>query len=503
MSDRETKKYEIIFTLTAIFSVALPVLLILSFNEDIINAFITLGTEDDSIYWVVGIFVIPALFGLLSAYMIYNKVKNNITSRSKILAIFFLPILLFGTIFAVIYYSGTFIPEKRGPYLSWTNDPRTTMTITFELKTKGNYKLSYGESKSSMDSEISFERSELRSYDDHYHYTVTVTGLKPDTRYYYGIPDLAKGPIPFNTAPNKQSASYKFLLYGDSKEYNRIYNNQHIPLINQIKRKIDFTELAFVVHTGDTADDHDKSKLWNFHFYAIKELAQSVPYFVASGNHEWNDKDPQNLDDQPALDIQEFPTEDIPAANIYSLNEASYSFGYANAFFVFLGYGHVGFNDAEYLNWLEQQLAIGNSSYDFTFVAFHRSPFDDRSGDSIDDNVDIIKSECPLFHNYSVEAVFSGHNHVIAHQKIKWDDDPNNRYVHYIISGGGGANLRKPEYGTWDNEYGMGFRGETVYCKKTYHFFIVEIDGEKSTAKFTAYNLAGLELESFTLDAYN
>ncbi len=218
----------------------------------------------------------------------------------------------------------------------------------------------------------------MRVEDGYYHYTANITGLSQNTRYYYKIPNFMDAQTSFKTAPNSSSASFKFLLYGDSREDTKLLGNQHYALVNQIRTQIDINEITFAINTGDLAREHDRVPLWNLHFDAIREVAKSVPYLVSSGNHEWNDDDSWNFDDQPALDIQEFPIGDNPSANIYSLDEVSYSFGFANSFFIFIGLPHAGSNNTEYMNWLEQQLTIGNNSYDFTFVTLHRPPFDDR-----------------------------------------------------------------------------------------------------------------------------
>ena len=505
MSEKE-KLYSKLFILTAIFSITTPIFLILSFSFELSEAFLSLFSNSNSILWVGGTILLLALFSLLCAYMIYNKQKNNITIRSKLMALIFLPILIIGSGVGTVYFIGNLAPEDRGPYLSWRDDPKTTMTISFERRIKGDYTLEYGYEGQMFEKEIDFERSDMRQEDGYYHYSVELKGLKPDKRYYYRIPEFMETVGNFKTAPNSTTADFKFLLYGDSREMNGIIANQHLSLVSQMLDSHDLLDFSFVINTGDLAGEHNDVKQWNLHFQAIKDLAKNVPYFVASGNHEWNDGDNWNYEAQPALEIQDFPEKNIVDANIYSLDEISYSFGFSNSFFIFLGYPHVGYEfdgEEKYLDWLEDQLAIGNESYDFTFVSLHRPPFDDREGEDSDDNPDIIERECPLFHNYSVEAVFCGHNHVLAHQKISWDKDPNERTVHYLISGGGGAPLREPQYGEWDDDYDMGFSGKTIFCKRAYNYYTIEVNAEKGEATFTGYELGGAELESFTIEAYN
>lgn len=501
MSERN-KKYAIVFVLTAIFTITTPIALLLIFGSDVSNAFLTFLTDDDSVYWVVGTIALLALLGLLCSYMIFNLIKDNITTYSKIWALIMLPLLATGSTIGFTFHATSIAPEVRGPYLSWMSDPTTTMTVTFEIKGVGDYEVNYGTSQGSMESKISFTRTGPRAYDGYYHYTASITGLSPGTKYYYKIPGFSDLPISFKTAPNNQTAKFKFLLYGDSRVDNILFGNAHTPLINQLLASAHGSDLAFAINTGDTAREHHDANLWNIHFTAIRNLAKSIPYFVASGNHEWNENEPNNLAAQPALDIQDFPMVNDVGANVYSLDEVSFSFAFANSFFIFLGYPHAGHESAEYSSWLDQQLAIGKSNYDFTFVSLHRPPFDDRT-DGSDDNSDIIKYEGPKFHSGGVDAVFAGHNHVLAHQNITWDGDPTNRNVTYVIAGGGGASLRVPQYGTWDNTYDAGFRGKTVYCKGTFHYYVVEVDGAAGTATFTAYELGGAVLEAFTIQTYD
>lgn len=500
MSTKKENVYPVLFTLTAVFSVLAPISLLLALQDYLLEEFSPTNFDDDSIYWMIGTVIVLGIFGLLCAYMIYNKVKHNITPRSKIMAILLLPLLIGGTSFAFFYYSTTFVAEDRGPYLSWMADPSTTMTISFEQKIPKDYDVQYGSSPDNLALESTFTRLEKRPEDGYYHYIVNLTRLSPDSRYYYKIPGFMDSPAAFKTAPATQ-AKFKFLLYGDSREDNRVIDNQHYPLIEQLVNQMDVSELSFAINTGDTARVHDNPKPWNFHFDAIKELSKSVPYFVASGNHEWNTRDNWDFTQQPALDIQDYPIGDDPTSDVYTLDEVSFSFGYGNAFFIFIGYPHAGSDNEEYETWLENQLAIGKTSYEFTFVSLHRPPFDDREGEDDDDNPDIIKNECPLFHEYGVDAVFAGHNHILAHQSITWDSDPTQKNITYLIAGGGGAPQRNPQYGTWDNDYGMGFSGKTIYCKRAFHYYIVEIDGAARTASFTAYELGGEILETFTLSA--
>lgn len=489
-----------IFLLAAILLILSPVAVSFALHNYLIEIF-----TDLEIFYISIFIGFCILFLLGAGYFIYAYVKGRTSQLSKILSAISIPLCIFLFVGGFAYYGIPNPPEDRGPYLSWTLDPKTTMTITFESKIDSSFTVELGITTSQLELNSTFTKTAMRE-DGYYHYTTTITNLLPDSIYYYRIPGFSSSVNPFKTAPISNSSSYKFILYGDSREENMLIGNQHIPLVDQMLQNHDPLDISFVINTGDTSQSHDNINQWNLHFYAIHDLAKSVPYFVASGNHEWNTDELWNsTENQPALDIQEFPSTEIPNVTS-SLNESSYAFGYSNAYFIMIGYPHAGRNESMYLNWLNSQLAVGNSSYDFTFVSLHRPPFDNRTGGdaySGDDNPDIVKLECPMFHYGGVDAVFSGHNHLLAHQNITWDKDAvNGRNVTYIISGAAGANLREPEYGNWANEYGMGFYGKTVYAEKIYHYYLVEVDGVLGTATFTAYSLNGDIIEQFTIQKY-
>jgi len=469
--------------------------LIIIFENNIFSAFQNPKSED-SFYWIIGTIMICSLFLIIAFYNIFNFKKPNITKKSKIQAIFLMPLLIITPITGIIILNFEKIPDIRGPYLSWMMNPSSTMTISFELKQPKDFNIEYKKETDLNYISKPITRFEKREYDGYYHYSVNLTELDANCVYLYRISGFTKDTYSFRTAPEYKDITFKFILYGDTREYSKVFDNQHIQLVQQMIKEQNLTQISFVINTGDLATSYDDIKSWNLHFYAIRDLASKIPYFVASGNHEWNSEVPwYDTSHQPAIDIQDFPSSDDSSHNVYSLNETSYAFGYGNAYFIFLGYPHAGCNKTEYLNWLEYQLKIANGTigdgYNFIFIINHRPPFD-RRDDSYNDAVDIIKSELPMIFYSGVDAFISGHNHVLAIQNITWSGDPlfpNSRNMTFLISGGGGAPLRNPKYGIWENNYSMGFYGKTIYCKRSFHYYLVEVNPIENTIKFDCFEL--------------
>lgn len=501
-----SSKWRAVFVAVAGLAITGPIAVALNFREDITRAFTNPGW-DEAIYWQAGTIGVFALFGLLAFYMGVSGVKMNVTKYSKAWAVLLLPLLAFVSVGGFALVALNQVPTARGPYLSWTNDPKTTMTITWEQRSfRDDYALEYGTSEAALGLSASANCTTRREDDGYYHYTATLSSLSPGTRYYYRIPGFFNGPASFQTAPSHRTGNFTFLLYGDSRETERVLGNEHIPLIKQAEQNVNVTDLAFTINTGDLSGTHDSVIGWNLHFLAIKPLATHAPYMVASGNHEWNGDSPYDQVDQPANWIQEFPMQDHPAGEIGGLNETSFAFGYGCAYFIFLGEPHTGSAEPAVLDWLEAQLAYGNASYKFTFLSFHRPPFDRREH-AYNDDQNVLENHARLFYLGGVDAVFNGHNHVLAHQEVRWDPtktgDPNARNITYLISGAGGASTREPKYGTWENNYNLGFYGRTRYCEEINHFYKIAVDGAAGTATFTAIDIDGnVVYPSFTLSSF-
>ncbi|MBD3351196.1 MAG: hypothetical protein GF364_06895, partial [Candidatus Lokiarchaeota archaeon] len=465
------KNFRIVGISTAILCITTPILAILLFRYDVINAFMNPSYED-STYWIMGVIGIWIIFGLIAVYMSFSTLKDNINNRSKFLGLFFLPLLLTANVGGVVYLLIENVPQQRGPYLSWMGDPKTTMTLTFEIKSSGSFDVEYKKESDSLwnNEPISFTISDKRSSDGYYHYTANLTNLNPNTRYEYKIAGINNDIMTFNTAPDNKNTPFKILVYGDSREYSKTIDNEHIPLMKQFIEEQNEEDFAFAINNGDTATSHNDIASWNLHFLAIDDVASRMPYFVASGNHEWNmDALWWSTENQPAIDIQDFPIGDDSINDIYSLNETSYAFGYSCAYFIFLGAPHAGCNKTAYLDWLEYQLKIANGTigdgYEFIFIYDHYPPFDRREN-AYNDDVMMIKTEVPMYYYSGVDAVISGHNHVLAIQNITWSGDPaypNSRNMTCLITGAGGASTRVPKYGLWENNYTMGFYGKTTY----------------------------------------
>lgn len=104
--------------------------------------------------------------------------------------------------------------------------------------------------------------------------------LQPGRSYFYRIIDSeSKSDFhSFRTVP-ADTNEVTFVVYGDS----RTYPKRHRKIVEQIAKK----NVNFVVHTGDLVTDGDHYDQWGPQFFEpLKGLSESVPVYIAKGNHE-------------------------------------------------------------------------------------------------------------------------------------------------------------------------------------------------------------------------
>ena len=117
------------------------------------------------------------------------------------------------------------------------------------------------------------------AYTDTHH--ALLAGLLPSTTYHYAIDsDPRAQDSSFTTAPaGPVTAPIRFVVYGD----NRTDTQDHQSVVNAILGEPD---IAFLVHTGDMAQNYPFSQEWDTFFQVEHDLLRSAPLFPTIGNHE-------------------------------------------------------------------------------------------------------------------------------------------------------------------------------------------------------------------------
>ena len=310
------------------------------------------------------------------------------------------------------------LPQK-GPYLSCVTE--NSIIVSWRTTTPDSSVVQYG-----LTDEYGNEAKDTNVKTAH---SLTLSGLLPDTVYHYRVlfqddqtPDYTfRTAVPFDTA-------FEFVVYGDT----RTQPDSHLAVVNQIVA----LDPHFVLHSGDVVANGYSESDWAIYFATIcasATCAQEVPFYYAIGNHEY----------ESPLYYDYFY---LPHNNPDS-TESYYSFDYGNSHFISLDteipYGPAS---AQY-QWLRCDLRRGyNATYVFVFM--HNHPYCAGGHDS---DIPLRNALCPLFEEYRVDMVFSGHSHFYQR------NGPING-VTYVIAAGGGAPLYAPAESSW-----------TQYGEKSHH----------------------------------
>ncbi|MGQ4873325.1 MAG: metallophosphoesterase [Promethearchaeia archaeon] len=421
---------------------------------------------------IILLIIIPSYFIIRIIIKLKKNPQERISfKKSSIIAILLICIIFFSlTISALFLYA---VPTAiilynydNGPYLVWSGDPQSSMTIIWITKNPSETTLKYGESKNDM------ETVRLGIYDKIH--IVKLSGLKADTKYYYEIPGFSDKIYYFRTAP-KEDKPFNFTAIGDNRNNGGNTKSHYGDVINAMSSY----QYDFIINVGDVCCAGGDMDSWHEFFSNMQKHASTRPYMIAIGNHEYGNGDlfARNFK-------QFFPYPYVnPTAHYYS-------FTYSNTHFVMIdnfdtplsGNGNI---DIPQYNWLEQELAANQDKW--LIVAFHIPPY--STGD-FNMNPRLQKQLCTLFYKYKVDVVLTGHDHHYESFWVNRTEDWGGTY--YFVTGGGGASLdeyimdreENPWKHRWHNASIEAYQDDYVtkhdqlYGELTFQFMHFEIDGE-------------------------
>jgi predicted phosphodiesterase len=272
---------------------------------------------------------------------------------------------------------------------------------------------------------------------------VTITGLEPATTYHYRISAGGQTEdFSFRTAVPR-GLPFDFDVYGDT----RTNTDEHIAVLKQIEK----TNPLFIINSGDLVDS-DRDIYWNDYFSAICEkthVGENFPIYATVGNHDGIDNKELSL---------YFRYLSLPSNNP-AHSSAYYSFNCGDGHFISLdSYLSLEPGSAQYAWLIDDLKTYANRKWKFVFM--HVPLYSSGLHGS---DVRLRKILAPVFEQYGVALVFSGHDHLYERTKSIGG-------VTYIVSGGGGAPLYNLGPAQWMAA------GETVY-----HFCRVHIEGNHCT----------------------
>lgn len=371
---------------------------------------------------------------------------------------------------------------KRVPYMQNLSD--SAATVVWQTHTPETSSLAYWTGDSVNKFDVTVDTVSI----DH---AITLSDLQSDTEYGYEV-STWEGRFTdartFRTAPDPGTRkAFKFLVFGDSGEgtQGQLLLADRMPGENA----------ALAIHVGDVAYDNGSDVDFDFrHFAVYKELMDEVPFFPSMGNH-----DVRTELGRPYLDAFRLP------ANNPDGTERYYSFQYDNVFFVALDsntgptyaerFGDIRDAGGEQHRWLRDQLgrARADPTVDWIVAYFHHPPYSSGRGvGGHGSDLAIRAALQPLFDEYAVDLVLSGHDHdyerslpircepgaTSSQACVVAQEDPGRvrqgTGTVYVVTGSGGGPL------AWR---AVGVSWWTAFSRQLYQYVTVEVESDALVLK--------------------
>ena len=364
-------------------------------------------------------------------------------------------------------------PETKYIRLTWTRDPQTTQTITWQSRGETGV-VRFGRKGEATDSTVSAKSIRNFAWGHGVLHEATLTGLKPDTNYEYQVRSSDGAWTPrrtFRTAPAADDAEFTFLAGSDTKGTRDVM----IKLLGVFE---DDTP-RFMIYAGDALHTGGLASQWDRWFQAVEPFASCVPIMQSVGNHEVGG-DPNLLN---FLSYNALPSD--------SGSEAYYSFDYGPVHFVCLDTESRFY--PEQVPWVEKDLSSTKKPWKVAY--FHSPPFSSGTGHGSDEEARNALE--PIFSKHHVNLVVSGDDHLYERSKpvnlAKSRKAPVSSYKEgtcYVVSGGAGAGLYDARPGNW---------WTAVLKTKVHHLCRVKVNGTKSMT-LEAVDLKGVVFDRVALE---
>jgi hypothetical protein len=323
-----------------------------------------------------------------------------------------------------------------GPWLLFGSDPTTSMKILWLTAEKNTSVVYYGTDPGNLDLQMK------ENFSKNLH-RIELTGLTPDTTYYYRIPETFDTPhsatlFNFTTAPTA-ARSFKFAVIGDKQPTTDqlLYTNM------LVADGVIAGDYDFITQVGDLASSGAELNDWHMVLQSISKMGANTPLQMAMGNHDYGGT-------IGATNWRNLFPYDFAAG----MGRSYHSFDYLNAHFVMIdNFERLYSMSPGQLQWIEDDITDAKDrGQEWIFVFFHLSVFTVSTSGLY---TDLQKQLVPLFDKLPVDAVFYGHDHdyqaynfTYGKNGLVFDKDHTwpHRSVPYFCTGGGGANL-EVDYG--------------------------------------------------------
>jgi len=288
---------------------------------------------------------------------------------------------------------------------------------------------------------------------------VLITGLVPQTTYYYQYGDVASKSVDvqlFVTAPKPSPvAPLTIAIYGDMGE------GYLIPEAATTARRIvqHLDDWSFLLHIGDISYARGLAYSWEWFFYVIMPIGVRIPYMIGIGNHEYDhvvggEHDPSgasgtgwhpswgNFGDDSSGECARPVFERFHMPD-NGLSLFWYSFDYGSAHIVHMSTEHDFTMGSPQIKWLIQDLASVNRKVTpWLILAGHRPMY--TSEDYPSDYLVSLHMQTEfesVLHQYGVDLAVWGHYHAYERTCAVFNQTCRNDGTVHIVVGTAGASI--------------------------------------------------------------
>ncbi len=338
---------------------------------------------------------------------------------------------------------------------------QTKAAVMFETDTEGHGKIAYGPGDQ-LDYRILTTpdrfayQNQKGDKETAFIHKVWLPNLQPGLTYSYRIsaPGTQTDIYRFDTVP-AQADRVKFAVYGDS----RTRPQRHRKIVEQIIE----ADVDLVVNTGDLVTNGNDYLQWTPQFFnVVKGLAESVPIYIAKGNHEGDNGTYEKLLLPPG-------------------ERNNFGFDYGPLHYFCADNYSRGLSTNKLIDLIAD--SVKNSSAVWKFISYHIPSL--NFGGHFSDWA--APQAFGAFAKAGADFVITGHSH--QYERFRPLAPPagtDGSFVTYITAGGGGA----PLYDITPTTY-------HAKAAKTHHFCIFEIDGDRLTMDTVDIN--GLTIDHLEL----
>ena len=372
--------------------------------------------------------------------------------------------------------------------LSWSGDPATTQTVTWsddesdtgcvQYVSAGSYQ---GESSFSAAAQVTAACSSV-GYDDKakQYWQATITGLSPDTTYYYraGSSGSWSGISTFTTE-KIGNRSFSFLYMGDIQYTDGNAASEYPEWGTMLESAYAANpDIAFGLLGGDMVNSGSDMSDWSYFLSYASNVFSKVPMMTTNGNHESN-----FTGGKP-----QFYTAimGLPKNGPNGFSEEFYSFDYGTAHVTVLN-SWVFSGEQENVSmgainsWIEKDLEAASNAK-FRIVMLHHPAYA-LEDDTVSDEV--LTQWVPLLEAGKVDLVLCGHQHIYARSKPLANKTVSGSGITYVMGNSG-----QKFYSNGNETY----QAKTIYNTSTYQ--ILKVDGD--ALSLWTYDRNGSPLDSWS-----